>query len=48
VFGKDAADAIKTRRWKRIDFVAERPKRPFLGILGSKTYRKTILKPERP
>jgi hypothetical protein len=28
--------------WRRIDFEAGRPKRPFLGILGSKTYRKTI------
>lgn len=29
-------------KWRRIDFVGERPKRPFMGILGSKTYRKTI------
>lgn len=41
-FGKDAADILKAGRWERIDFVGERPKRPFLGILGGKTYRKTI------
>ena len=33
---------VSKEKWKRIDFVGERPKRPFLGILGSKTYRKTI------
>lgn len=42
--GKDAADILKTGRWKRIDFAGERPKRPFLGVLGRKTYRKTITK----
>jgi hypothetical protein len=38
---KDAAEVLKGGRWK-IEFVAERPGRPFFGILGSKTYRKTI------
>jgi hypothetical protein len=41
-FGKEAAKALSVGRWRSIDFVADRPKRPFLGILGSKTYRKTI------
>jgi hypothetical protein len=45
-FGKDAANAFKTGRLKRIDFVAERPRRPVLGNLGSKTCRKTITKPK--
>ena len=26
--------------------MGERPKRPFLGVLGSKTYRKTITDPK--
>lgn len=34
-------------KWRRIDFVGKRPKRPLLGILGSKTYRKTITNPRR-
>jgi len=41
-FGKDAADALKTGRWERIMFEAQRPKRP---LLWRKTYRKTIIKP---
>jgi hypothetical protein len=45
-FGKDAADALKTTGWKQIEFVGERPKRPVLGILGTKTYRKTITEPK--
>jgi hypothetical protein len=45
-FGKDAANAFKTGRLKRIDFVAERPRRPVFGNLGSKTCRKTITKPK--
>jgi hypothetical protein len=44
-FDKEAANVIKTRRWTRIVFEAQRPKRPILGILGSKTYRKTIIEP---
>lgn len=39
---KDVADVLKTGRWKRIDFVGEFPGPPIFGILGSKTYRKTI------
>ena len=38
-FGKKAANALTTGRWKRILFEAERPKRP---LLWRKTYRKTI------
>jgi hypothetical protein len=34
-------------KWRRIEFVGERPKRPFLGVLGSKTYRKTITDPQK-
>jgi hypothetical protein len=45
-FGKDAAEALSGGSWRSIDFVGERPKRPFLGILGSKTYRKTITEPK--
>lgn len=42
-FGKEEADAVKTGRWERtLVFEAKRPKRPILGILGSKTYHKTI------
>jgi hypothetical protein len=41
-FGKDAADALKTGRWKRIVFEARRPKRP---LLWRRVYRKTIVKP---
>ena len=44
-FGKEVADALKTGRWERIEFVAERPARPIFGVLGSKTYRKTLAKP---
>jgi hypothetical protein len=33
-------------KWRRIDFVGERPKRPILGVLGRKTYRKTITDPK--
>jgi hypothetical protein len=40
-FGKAAAEACKDREW-RIEFVAQRPKRP---LLWRKTYRKTITKP---
>jgi hypothetical protein len=36
---------VSKEKWRRIDFVGKRPKRPLLGILGSKTYRKTIKKP---
>jgi hypothetical protein len=42
-FGKDAANALLSGRWERIVFEAQRPKRPFFGILGSKTYRETII-----
>jgi hypothetical protein len=44
-FGKGVVEAVSDRRWRSIDFVAEFPARPFLGILGSTTYRKTIAKP---
>ena len=44
-FGKEMEDALKTRRWERIEFVAERPARPIFGVLGSKTHRKTLAKP---
>jgi hypothetical protein len=46
-FRKEAADALKTGRWERIAFEAQRPKRPFFGILGSKTYRATILESKK-
>jgi hypothetical protein len=45
-FGKEATEAYRDGSWRSIDFVADRPRRPFLGILGSKTYRKTITKPD--
>jgi hypothetical protein len=38
----EAGEAIKNKKWRKLEFVGELPKRPFLGILGSKTYRKTI------
>jgi|SRR5215212_287660 len=41
-FDREGVLALASEKWKRIEFVGERPKRPFLGILGSKTYRKTI------
>jgi hypothetical protein len=37
--------ALASETWNRIDFVGKSPKRPFMGILGSKTYRKTIIEP---
>jgi hypothetical protein len=43
-FGKAAAEACKSRGW-RIEFVAQRPKRP---LFWRKTYRKTITKPPAP
>lgn len=41
----EAGEAIRDKKWRRVEFVGELPKRPFLGILGSKTYRKTIIRP---
>lgn len=38
--------ALASEKWRRIEFVGERPKRPILGVLGSKTYRKTITDPK--
>jgi hypothetical protein len=43
-FDKEAAETIRDGKWRSIDFVGEFPSRPILGILGSKTYRKTITK----
>ena len=43
-FGKAASEACKNRGW-RIEFVAQRPKRP---LLWRKTYRTTITKPQAP
>jgi hypothetical protein len=37
---------LASEKWRRIEFVGERPKRPILGVLGSKTYRKTITDPK--
>jgi hypothetical protein len=44
-FGEEAASALISGKWHRIEFVGKFPKRPFFGILGSKTYRKTITDP---
>jgi hypothetical protein len=41
-FDREGVLALASEKWRRIEFVGERPKRPFMGILGSKTYRKTI------
>jgi len=41
-FGREAIESYRDNGWRRIDFVADWPKRPFFGILGRKTYRKTI------
>ena len=38
---KEAAVVLKGGGWK-IEFVAERPGRPFFGILGRRAYRKLI------
>jgi len=40
----EAAEAIRDKKWQKVEFVGESPKRPFFGI-GSKTYRETIIKP---
>jgi hypothetical protein len=42
---REAVVALASERWERVEIVAKRPKRPILGVLGSKTYRKTITKP---
>jgi hypothetical protein len=42
-FGEEAASVLISRKWRRIEFVGKFPKRPFFGILGSKTYRKTLI-----
>jgi hypothetical protein len=41
----EAGEAIKLKKWRKLEFVGELPKRPFFGILGSKVYRKTIIRP---
>jgi hypothetical protein len=46
MFDREGVLALASEKWKRIDFVGERPKRPILGVLGSKTYRKPITDPE--
>jgi hypothetical protein len=47
-FDREGVLALASKeKWRRIDFVGKRPKRPLLGILGSKTYRKTITNPRR-
>lgn len=43
-FGKAAAEACKGRGW-RIEFVAQRPKRP---LFWRKTYRRVVTKPQPP
>ena len=45
-FGGDGAVALRDRRWRKIEFVGEFPGPPILGVLGSKTYRKTITEPK--
>jgi hypothetical protein len=44
-FGEEAASVRISGKWRRIEFVGKFPKRPFFGILGIKTYRKTITEP---
>jgi hypothetical protein len=46
-FDRAGVLALASGKWKRIEFVGERPKRPILGVLGSKTYRKTITDPKK-
>jgi hypothetical protein len=43
---REAVTALTSAKWQRVEFEAKRPKRPFLGILGRKTFRKTITDPE--
>ena len=43
---REAVTALTSAKWQRMEFKAKRPKRPFMGVLGSKTYRKTITDPE--
>ena len=45
-FDRAGVLALASEKWRRIEFVGERPKRPILGVLGSKTYRKTITDPK--
>ncbi len=42
---REAVVALASEKWKQVEFEAKRPKRPVLGVLGSKTYRKTITEP---
>jgi hypothetical protein len=42
-FSEAAAESIRDRRWRKVEFVGEFPRRPLLGILGSKTFRETIV-----
>jgi hypothetical protein len=44
-FGTEVASALVSGKWRRMEFVGEFPRRPIFGVLGSKTYRKTITKP---
>jgi len=41
-FDENAAYALTSGKWRSFEFVGKLPKRPFFGILGSKTFRKTI------
>jgi hypothetical protein len=45
-FDRAGVLALAPEKWRRIEFVGLRPKRPILGVLGSKTYRKTITDPK--
>ena len=45
-FDRAGVLALASQMWRRIEFVGERPMRPILGVLGSKTYRKTITDPK--
>jgi hypothetical protein len=45
-FDRAGVLALASEKWRRIEFVGERPKRPILGVLGSKTYRETITDPK--
>jgi len=48
--GKEGAAVFASGRVRRVEFAGKRPRRPILGILGSKTYRKVVDKgpSERP
>ena len=42
-FDEEPAYALACGSWQEVVFVGELPRRPLLGLLGSKTYRKTII-----